>query len=396
MWVGKTLSNSISKFDRPGAVCVGAFCCIQPSFSSGVFSSMGKSLTIFRAFGIPVRLHWTFIFVLFMGGLLANDLGGTLTDYIWSGALLLSMFTCVLLHEFGHALTARRFKITTRDILLSPIGGLARMNALPDKPLQEFWIALAGPLVNVAIVILIGVSMIGIDLEALLWRMENQVDDGILNAASFLPLLLVLNIMLVIFNLIPAFPMDGGRVLRALLSLKLPRLRATLIAARIGQVLGSGMIGYGIYAGAWTLAFIGVFVIVMAQREYKSLERWERLDTTSVGKLMQRVPVISVEDTLSEVLRQYGPLNFPVVNSDGDLVGWLSGSTVAQNSTISPEATVGGYLIPERPPQIAATKNLRAVIGEFQRAHLPLGFVTEQGAMVGIISERMVADFLDS
>ena len=317
-------------------------------------------------------------------------------NYVWSGALILAMFVCVLLHEFGHALTARRFDITTRDILLSPIGGLARMNALPDKPLQEFWIALAGPLVNVIIAILIGLLLLGVDLDAVLWKMENQVDGPLLGAQTFLPLLLVLNIMLVVFNLIPAFPMDGGRVLRALLSLKLPRLKATLIATRIGQVVGVAMIGYGIFASAWTLALIGFFVIVMAQREYKSLEQWERLDKTTAGTLMQRVPSLLVGESLSDALERHGPLDFPVLNPYGELIGWLSGSTVLQKGGAPHGAAVGDYLIAEKPPLISTTKNLRTVIAEFRRSRLPLGFITEQGRIVGILSERMVAEFLDS
>lgn len=224
---------------------------------------MRMSWKLGRVAGIDVFVHPTFLLVLAMPHVLS---GGA-----FSLALVLAAFGCVLLHEFGHALMARRFGIDTMDITLYPIGGVARLARMPRSPGAELMIALAGPAVNVALVAaLAGLSALGMFEEAPV-------------LASFAASLLLVNLFLGAFNLIPAFPMDGGRVLRALLSPAFGRSRATSIAAGLGQTLA---IVFGIYSllnGMIFQVFLAAFVYLAAGAERARVIAEERLRTYGDG-----------------------------------------------------------------------------------------------------------------
>ncbi len=207
---------------------------------------MLRSWRLGTAFGIGSYVHWCF--PLLLAFLLLMNAGGGLLQALVMLLLVLAVFGCVVLHELGHALMARHFGIPTRDITLYPIGGVARLERMSEKPWEEFWIALAGPAVNVAIVGILAVLLgdFGLILQPL--------HDVVLNGAGMenyspigqlMVILLLLNRFLALFNLIPAFPMDGGRVLRALLSVGFGQLRATEIATVIGSVL----VAFGIMTG---------------------------------------------------------------------------------------------------------------------------------------------------
>src|SRR6188474_547565 len=189
--------------------------------------------------GIPVKVHWSFGLLLLWVAYETSKEGFQPMLILLSLALVLSVFFCVILHEFGHALAARKFGVKTFDIMMTPIGGIARLERMPEGKGQEFWVAIAGPMVNFVIVGLIwcGFFLVeGIRLplfSSALWSVENQ-------PPSYFIILLLANGYLGVFNLIPAFPMDGGRMLRSLLSLKMSREKATQIASVTGQVLASG------------------------------------------------------------------------------------------------------------------------------------------------------------
>jgi Zn-dependent protease len=210
-----------------------------------------RNITLLTFRGISVRLHWTFILFLVW---IALSNPGNLSDKASELFFLLSIFTCVVLHEYGHALTARLFGINTRDITLYPIGGVALLVRDP-KPKEEFFIALAGPLVNVVIAILI-FNFYGIDESAL-----------ISEHASFWTRIFVANLVLVVFNMIPAYPMDGGRVLRSALGLILAQGSATIISARIGQLFSILMAGLAIYFDHTILLIIAFFIFMQARRD---------------------------------------------------------------------------------------------------------------------------------
>src|SRR5690242_18024827 len=199
---------------------------------------MKWSWRIGRLLGIDVYMHATFLILLVWLGISYYLPPPGLAEVINGLTLIVALFAIVILHEMGHALTARRFGIRTRDITLLPIGGVARLERMPDDPRQELWVAVAGPAVNVVIaaVLIFVSSAIGIAFD---WRGFDWIGSNLLTD------LIDVNIWLVLFNLIPAFPMDGGRVLRALLAMRMEYTRATEIAARTGQGLAFvfGLVG---------------------------------------------------------------------------------------------------------------------------------------------------------
>src|SRR5438552_9476749 len=219
---------------------------------------MRWSIKIARIAGIDVRIHITFLLFLTWIGFTYYQVGGSAAAI--DGVLfILALFGCVLLHEFGHALAARGFGIRTPDITLLPIGGVARLERMPDKPWQELVVAIAGPLVNVVIAAVLTFAL-GLHLE---WEHLERVNQP---GIAMLAKLASVNIGLVLFNLIPAFPMDGGRVLRALLALALPYSRATQIAAGVGQALSLVFGIVGLFANPM-LILIAFFIFLGAQQE---------------------------------------------------------------------------------------------------------------------------------
>ena len=223
-----------------------------------ILSRVRWSLKIASISGIEVRIHLTFLLFLAWIWLTYYRVGGT-SGAVQGVLFILALFGCVLLHEFGHAFAARGFGITTPDITLLPIGGVARLSRIPDKPWEELLVAVAGPLVNVVIAAtLIFVLHTGAALD--------QIADLENPRVEFLRTLASVNVALVLFNLIPAFPMDGGRILRALLAMAMPYAKATQIAAWIGQGLAIvfGIVGFFVNP---LLIFIAFFIFAGAQQE---------------------------------------------------------------------------------------------------------------------------------
>jgi Zn-dependent protease len=219
---------------------------------------MGSSLKVASVFGTEVRIHVTFLIYLAFICFSSYQEAG-LSGAVQGVLFILALFACVLLHEFGHAFAARAFGIRTPDITLLPIGGVARLNRIPDKPWQELIVAIAGPLVNVVIFAFLRFVTHGTaDLE--------HVEHLESPRSELLATLAYVNWMLVVFNMIPAFPMDGGRVLRALLAMAMPYARATQIAAWIGQGLAVVFAILGFFGNPF-LIFIALFVFVGAQQE---------------------------------------------------------------------------------------------------------------------------------
>ena len=219
---------------------------------------MRWSFKVASVAGTEVRIHLTFLLFVAWIGFSYYQVEG-LPGAVQGVLFILSLFACVLLHEFGHAFAARGFGIATPDITLLPIGGVARLTRIPDKPWQELVVAIAGPLVNVVIAAaLIFVVHSSAELEHLQYLESPRVE--------LLSKLASVNVMLVLFNLIPAFPMDGGRILRALLAMAMPYAQATQVAARIGLGLGVGFGIFGLFGNS-LLIFIAFFIFAGAQQE---------------------------------------------------------------------------------------------------------------------------------
>jgi Zn-dependent protease len=220
--------------------------------------TMFRSWKLGSLFGIGIYVHATFLLLPALV-FLANVGTGQIGMALYAVMMIPAVFSCVVLHELGHALTARRYGIETRDITLYPIGGVARLERLPRRPMEEFWIAVAGPAVNVAIAALVGAFL----WLASGWNLSffaQNISDTVLGH------LFIINVGLALFNMLPAFPMDGGRVLRALLATHLGQFRATTIAVQIGVAMAVLFAIAGLFSGL-TLTLVGVFVFFAGQQE---------------------------------------------------------------------------------------------------------------------------------
>jgi Zn-dependent protease len=222
---------------------------------------MFRSWRVGTAFGIGIYIHPTILFLPLLV-LLPYPGSAGVPAAVHNLVLLGCVFVCIVLHELGHALMARAYGIATRDITLYPIGGVASLERMSERPWEEFWIAVAGPAVNVAI---------AGGLLTLATALGMPVPTPSAAAASprgnLLAELALVNLGLVVFNLLPAFPMDGGRVLRALLSIPLGRLRATEVAAGLGAGLAVVFFVGGVLSGRFLLILVGAFVYLVGQQE---------------------------------------------------------------------------------------------------------------------------------
>jgi Zn-dependent protease len=231
------------------------------------------SFELGRLFGISVRVHATFALLIVWILHVTLSGGGSAALALASLLFVGLIFSFVVMHEYGHALMARRFGIRTREITLLPIGGMAHLERLPDKPVEQLWVALAGPAVNFAI------AATG---AMLLWMATGGVnlvlEDGLLGS-SMLAMIIRINLVMGIFNLLPALPMDGGRVLKALLALRMSNLRATKIASGVAKTLAIAMGVFGLAQGQTILALIATFVWLAASAEQRDAEHRAMLES---------------------------------------------------------------------------------------------------------------------
>ena len=269
--------------------------------------------------GISVRVHATFLILIAWVGFAhwqaERSVGAVLAGILF----ILALFACVLLHEFGHALTAKRFGIKTRHITLLPIGGVARLERMPEEPRQELWVTLAGPAVNVVIAAALYLVLTMTGTLAPLGTLT-------LTSGSFWERLMLLNVLLVVFNMIPAFPMDGGRALRALLAMRMDYTRATRIAAGLGQGIALLFGLMGLFGNPF-LIFIALFVWIGAAQESAMTQMKSALGGIPLADAMiTEYRTLSPRDPLAhavEFLLSGSQQDFPVVD-DEVVVGILT------------------------------------------------------------------------
>ena len=300
---------------------------------------MGGSIKVGRAFGIDVKVHWTFLLLLAFFGFTAYQNSGSLGSALVTVGVILALFVCVLLHEYGHSLVAQRLGIEIADITLLPIGGLARLKSLPEKPWDEVKIAIAGPLVNVVLApLFFGVALLlGGGLT-----MPPNILEGVQSAAQVFVYLGFINVALVVFNLIPAFPMDGGRVLRGLLATRLGPVRATDISSAVGQFFAAAFFLIGLLSGNLLLALVAVFIFFGAGGEAQMVRQREQMRGLLVSDVMgsrRRTETVTPYHTFGQVLDMviHGyQEDFPVVDEEGNLVGMITRNEI-MTAAHSPE-----------------------------------------------------------
>jgi Zn-dependent protease/predicted transcriptional regulator len=277
------------------------------------------SLKIATVAGIGIYVHWTFLVLLVLAVNWRMQQGTPLPAALGVIWLVVALFACVALHELGHALTARAFGYRTRDITLMIIGGMARIENMPEKPGQEFLVAIAGPAVNVVIAGVLFVLSIALGWWPAPNAPSSDLHPGIM--------LLVANVMLVLFNLLPAFPMDGGRMLRAGLATMMSFLRATQIATIVGRIMAGIFIVAGLFTQEYMLALIGLFVFFGAGAELRTARIRAKLRNLTVADAMDATfPVVAPHATLGEVanqLRGGTTVDPPVVDAAGRIIGML-------------------------------------------------------------------------
>ena len=354
---------------------------------------MGGSLRIGRIAGIDVYLHWTFGLLL-VGAFGFFLVGGQPVERAVGGVLLiLAVFGCVVLHELGHALAARRYGVPTRDITLYPIGGVARLQRIPERPSQELVVALAGPAVNVVLAALIagGLATAG---QPVRWT------GGLgTPGASLWHDLLWVNVVLVAFNLLPAFPMDGGRVLRALLAFRLDYARATQIAAAVGQAMA---IGFGILAILPPmnpfLLFVALFVYLGAQQEaHATLMRTVVRGVPVRQAMVTRYTALGPGSTLGEAVDHLlagGEEDFPVLGVDGQMAGVLTRKRLFQALAERDRATRVYDVMEKAGPAVEAGSPLDAALEAMREAEAPMLPVVQGGRLVGVLTLANVGELL--
>ncbi|MEW7289990.1 site-2 protease family protein [Aquimarina sp. 2304DJ70-9] len=258
-------------------------------------------LNLGKLFKVTIEIHWTFVFILAWVIFLELKAGGTLQNALMSTIFILLLFVCVVFHEFGHILTARKFGVTTKKITLLPIGGVASMDTIPENPRQELLIALAGPAVNIAIAMFL---LLFVRVSFFFDQDPNQLESTLshVTAQNLIIYLFFANIALAIFNFIPAFPMDGGRVLRAILAMKMDRVTATNIASGIGQFLALVFVIIGILYNPF-LVIIGLFIYFGAYGESKMVRQLALLKGHKISEAMlTNISVLKPDNTIEDVI----------------------------------------------------------------------------------------------
>ena len=351
---------------------------------------MGGAFKIGRVAGIDLKVHWTFFLLLAFYAFAGYQGSGSLTNALVTALVIVALFVCVVLHEYGHSLVAQRLGIEIQDITVLPIGGVARLKSLPERPWDEVKIAIAGPLVNVvlapiffAIALLLGASPLD----------TANILQGGNSLGQIFAYLGFINVALVVFNLIPAFPLDGGRVLRGLLATRLGAVRATDVSATIGQFFAAAFFLIGLLGGNFLLALVAVFIFFGAAGEAQMARQHEQTRGLTVSDVMgtkPRTETVTPNHTFGQVLDSviHGyQEDFPVLDESGNLVAMITRDEIMA-AAHSPEryASVRD-LMKTNVPTISSQADLfEDGLRILQQSGLRALPVTENGELAGMLT----------
>ena len=351
---------------------------------------MTWSFPVGRLFGSELRIHATFFLLLLWVGTSAWAVAGPAAA-VFNVLFILALFFCVVAHEFGHALMARRFGIAIPDITLLPIGGVARLERMPKDPVQEIWVAVAGPAVNVAIWTILVVAFGASPGLPELQNLDNA-------AADFFGQLAAVNLMLVLFNLIPAFPMDGGRVLRAILALTMPHQTATSVAAKVGQVAAVGFALFGLLSGNVVLLLIAFFVFAAAAAENADVQMRSSTENVQARDAMiTSFESLSPTDGLSAMssgLLRTTQHEFPVLDQAGQLLGVVTRDAIFKAAADKGPRTVSDVMT-GNVPRIELRAPLHKALDALGQPNTPMVAVTApDGSFLGYISRENIGELM--
>ena len=340
--------------------------------------------------GIDVFVHATFLLLIGWVGYSYWLEHGTLAKVVEGILFILALFLCVVLHEYGHALTARKYGIKTRDITLYPIGGVARLERMPDKPIEELWVALMGPAVNVVIAVILFTILY-------LSGSPAPITNLTITSGSFLARLMTVNISLVLFNLIPAFPMDGGRVLRALLAMRMEYVRATQVAANVGQGLAFIFGFIGLFNNPFLL-FIAFFVWIGASQEASMVQMKNSLSGIPVTRAMLTdFKTLAPHDTLSQVVDLIlagSQHDFPVLDANGSVIGILERGTFINALSQRGQSVPVVDVMRRNLPNVDSHEMVEAALMRLQETGAKALPVVHGGQLVGLITTENITEFL--
>ncbi len=350
-------------------------------------SNPGWSITVARALGIPIRVHFTFLLLVVWFWFWGSRVGHRPTLAV---LLLLALFGCVVLHELGHAAMALRFGVRTREIVLYPFGGIARLDRLPTG-VGELWIALAGPAVNV-------VLALGLIVALYVSGTSVLPTERLLAPVDLVRQLVFVNVALALFNLLPAFPMDGGRVLRAALSIAMSPLRATEIAAAVGQGMAILFGLAGLISQNYMLVFIGLFVFIGAMQENLfQRERAAVLGRSAGEAMVTRFETLAPQDSLgvaAQHLLATHQQDFPVVDAWQRVVGILSRERLLDG--LAHRGGEGAVLevMDREPAFVGPGDDLERVLQALrQKPGCPV-LVQDDGRLLGMVTLENIAEFI--
>lgn len=351
---------------------------------------MSWSLKIARIAGINVYVHISFLLLVIWFSWGYYQAGQTAQAALYGAIFICTVFGIVVLHELGHALTARYYGIQTKDITLFLFGGVARLERMPDDPKKELVVALAGPAVNV---VLAGVCYLFLTEIP---KLENyQRFDEVFK--NFVGDLFYINIVLAVFNMIPAFPMDGGRVLRAILAMFMDYVRATQLAASLGQALAIGLGLYGLMIGAYMAVFVAFFVWIAASQE---------AHVASIRSALAGVPVARAMIRQFQVLSPHQPLaeagdqilggfqqDFPVVE-DGRVVGMLLARDIFDAFRNDRESSPVAEIMHKQFVTADPHEMLESAFRRLQESEIRSMPVLYRGQLVGLLTPDNIGEFL--
>jgi Zn-dependent protease/CBS domain-containing protein len=351
---------------------------------------MAWSLSVGRIAGTEIRIHFTFL--LFLIWIFAANYAAGGQAAAWSSTIfIVLLFGCVLLHEYGHILTARAFGVATPDVTLLPIGGVARLERIPEQPYQEFLVAIAGPMVNVVIAVAL-VLIAGARLDPQYLAAVGS------SGVSLVDRLAIVNVFLVLFNLIPAFPMDGGRVLRALLAIPLGFVRATQVAATIGQGLAFVFGIVGLFYSP-ILILIAIFVYLAASSEahlvaLRAMSNGVPVSAAMMTKFVTLSPDDGVEHAVETLLRT-SQGEFPVVDAVGKPVGLLTRTDLIRAiKERGPEARVGDAMSPGV-PTIGQRHCLDEAFKLLNEKQAPaVAVIAADGRLTGLVTSETIGEMI--